>query len=365
MRRDAGSDNTTDMTVVFSKTFGGPYHQELESALNNHGIEVRKQNGLNGQLLRDAVFGDVDVLHLHFLHQFLPSSSAVGLVRDMGYLWLKLIILRVAGVQSTWTIHDYYGRHTELRALRRVAKAGTILIVDNVIVHCQCAVSLVLEEFRIPSIFKDKFSVIPHGNFIQRYPDMYSESEARDALAVDDDSTVFLSLGGLKSYKRIPSIVEAFTDLSEDVELIIAGGAVDETVAEKVRKRASQSPNIYLTIEHIERNEMGKYLRAADFAIYNYSKRLTSGAVMAATSLGLPVIASNTGCLQSMVHNSDSILYPVEQDGDGLRKALEEAMVVEMTGQKNLELAEKRSWEKVAKMTIATYQGEGVIQSVS
>lgn len=355
MVKDCASSNEgEDRSVCFSKTFDGPYHQELESALSNHGVSIRWEDGLDLQLLQDAMLGDVDVLHLHFLHQFHCSSSILRKTRDIIFLWAKLIILRTFDVQVVWTIHDYYERNPNLQILTQIANLGVVCLINNVIVHCECAVRLVIREFHVPSTLKDKFSVIPHGNFIRWYPDRYTESEARELLPVDNDSTVFVACGNLHPYKQIPQIIERFTALRQGAELVVVG-AGNVSVAKEVRELANNNSRVHFKNTHIDRDEMGKYFKGADFAIYNYSKRLTSGSVMTAVSFGTPVIAADVGCLQSMVSKEDSILFSPEQEC-GLQHALEKSMRVDMTGEKNRRLAEKRDWNKIAERTVSVYR---------
>jgi beta-1,4-mannosyltransferase len=62
-------------------------------------------------------------------------------------------------------------------------------------VHSNAAAQLAEQRFKIaPS----KLHVIPHGHYIDAYPNEISQEDARTALDLPDDARVFLFLGRIE-----------------------------------------------------------------------------------------------------------------------------------------------------------------------
>ncbi len=343
------------MEVVFAGTDGGPYHRRLKSKLEERGVTVSETDGLNLGIIKELSISNDSVLHLHFVHWFYSDESLAAFFISILKLWTKLLFLRISGCRIVWTVHDFYSVGAQYQFLHQLGNSGIIIISHHVIIHCKSGKELVREEFRLPTFLASQFVIIPHGNFIDTYPNNWSRSEARDELGISNDKTVFLSLGALKPYKNIPDLIRSFQRLdNSDVYLLIAGNDLFSEVGEEITRLATDDSSIGTRLERIPEEEIGKYMAASNVAVYPYDKRLTSGAIMMATSLGVPVIASDVGCVQSMVSEEGSILYNPDNK-DCLFFALKCCLTTELDGKLNYKKAKRANWDIIAEKTMMVY----------
>jgi glycosyltransferase involved in cell wall biosynthesis len=110
---------------------------------------------------------------------------------------------------------------------------------------------------------------------------------------VAEASMVFLCFGGLRAYKNIDLLLDAFAELATgDVALIIAGLAHDAKIAQRVRKAAAMDPRIKARLELIPASDVPDLFAAADVAVLPRSDGGTSGSLVLALDMGVPVIAA-------------------------------------------------------------------------
>jgi len=91
-------------------------------------------------------------------------------------------------------------------------------------VHGEAARSEVISAFRLKN--HEKISVIPHGNFITLYDNSIDRTKARANWVFLIQGHVMLFLGGIRPYKGVLELIDAFKRLSKDVaeaELLIVG----------------------------------------------------------------------------------------------------------------------------------------------
>jgi len=242
---------------------------------------------------RDAA-DQVDVVHLHWLEFIAPSApgAVVGAAKTARRaLRLERLLrgLRAHGVAVVWTIHNLAPHEPVHRLIEQRLSRDVAGIVDAAIVHSEHARTHAANHFG----HVEKFTVIPHGNYIGAYPAPgIPPTELRRSRGIPDEAYVFLSFGQVRRYKRLPELAEAFRALrGDDLRLLIVGAPVDATEADRLRRLAAADERIVLDLRRIPTDEVTAVHALADAAVFSYDDMFSSGSALLALSCDLPIVA--------------------------------------------------------------------------
>lgn len=299
--------------------------------------------------------GVVDVLHLNWPHILYDAPDLAGRVARASELVSNLALARSLGYKIVWTVHNLYPHESASPELDRLMRLALTHLCTALIVHCNQARRLVQRHFhRTQNLF-----TIPHGHFIDAYPNSLSRSAARQQLGISEENFVYLFFGNVRPYKGCELLLETFTRLSgERLTLLLAAKVYNEygdrfvETARRADPRVIVAPSRFFTNEEFQR-----YFNAADVAVLPFVDVLTSGSTITALSFGTPVIVPRVGCLPELVDEHVGILYEKQQPG-----ALEAAMVamqgrdLSTTRQAAYARALSLDWRMIAQKTLAAYQ---------
>lgn len=338
---------------------GNPYQSELARGLAAQGVTVRTGRGyaqplpfLQAALRRPRIH----VFHLHWTQPYIywPRSGRMSALLAWRLLF-QLRILRRLGVRIVWTVHNL-GAHersddeAELRVSRRIAA-----LADALIVHCESARERVVEVLAIPERRRSRVVVVPHGHYLDAYPEDVSRDEARRGLGLGRDERVLLLFGALRSYKGATELIGAFRRGVADTRarLLLAGAPFTDELRAEIQAEAASDPRVISRLGFVPDEEVPRLMRAADAAVVPFRDVLTSGSVVLAMSFGLAVIAPRLGCLPETLPEGGAVLYDPNAEG-ALDAALAAALAADLSamGARNLEHIRQFGWERVADETI-------------
>ena len=335
---------------------GNPYWEQLHAHLEMHGVEfVQTDDKLYLQwrwLLRNRRL--VDVIHFHFIqHNYAINEKQASIKLLMKFIG-KLVWAKLLGYRLVWTLHNLYPHEPLLpEYVERAAYLFMSQISDAIVVHCENAREALAREFyRRRSVY-----TIFHPNYIGAYDNTISREEARTKLGLKKQHRVVLFLGGIRMYKGIDELIQAFTMLhGEELRLVIAGKPKHNMSEEDVQKMVQGDSRILLALQFIPDDDLQIYFNAADVVVLPYANVLSSGSALLAMSFGRPVIAPSIGCLTEIVIDSAGILYGPEET-NGLYSALEKAMSQDLKamGENARSWATQFTWDGMAKKTLDVY----------
>lgn len=347
-------DSTFAVFVPYSRD--NPYQAELIKRLAKYGVRVETERDVKNafaKIMRRQI--RPDVLHLHWIVISMRSNPVRCLIRTIAFV-TRLFILRIKGVRIVWTVHNLVSHECKRPKLEWFARSITVRLAHSLIVHTESAKANVLAAWHLRN--SKKVSIVPHGNYVEYYPNRVDRKSARAQLDIPKWEIVMLFVGNIRPYKGVPELIEAFKKLnSPKARLVIAGKPHNDNIANEIRAKCGTQKDIRLVFEVIPDNELQIYMNAADIVVLPYRDILTSGAVILAMSFGKALIVPAVGCMTDVLDTRGSILYnSSEQDGllNGLRQALN-ANFEEM-GRHNLKLAKQLCWDKAAKDTAILYQ---------
>ncbi|MGQ9585487.1 MAG: glycosyltransferase [Anaerolineae bacterium] len=268
---------------------------------------------------------------------------------------LALALFRAAGGRVVYTVHnlDPHERHHP----RLDAWTNRLLAAwaDALHVHDRQAQQEVARQWG-----RGDAAIVPHGNYIGAYPNTCSRTEARERLGLPREALVFLFVGGLRAYKGLEELIEAFLTLRAEEPnawLVVAGHSHDPSYVAHISEKVAGAAQVRFSPRYVPPEELQFFLGASDFVVLPYRRATTSGAAILALSFGRPVIAPAIGPFPELLGGSGGILYPPQGPG-GLVGALRAACHADRQrmAQEALAIAQELGWEKVAAGHLAVYQ---------
>jgi len=339
-----------------SLALGNPYLRLLYEHLAREGFAVVERPRLTARwLVRNR--GRVAFLHFHWPEGLYRAGRGPVALRGLlswaklGLLAIRILAARVCGYRIVWTIHQLYPHERDGRGRDRL---GSLLLgwsSSLLIAHEHATAARARTE--LPGAAR-RVAVIPHGSYVGVYPRGRERAAIRRELGLPGDAFVFLCFGELRQYKGIELVLAAFAALpAPAVRLVIAGHAKDAEVAAAVRRGAAADPRVVPRLGFVAEQRVAELYGACDAAVVSRRDGGTSGSLLLAASLGVPVVAADLPAYREVL-GDDAGWYFAAGDPGSLAAALAEAASAPdaaARGRNALAIAEGRSWAAIAAAT--------------
>jgi beta-1,4-mannosyltransferase len=229
---------------------------------------------------RTALFGEYDILHLHWPEHLISS-------RNRTRSWIKALALgaiivraKLGAKKLVWTVHNEtpHEQHPLSSAVafwcfQRSADAA-IFLTDS-------------GRATYPTANRPGIQVvIRHGHYGPSLPDL----QDRRALRAESHRPYLLAFGLLRPYKGLDRLIEAVVGSSNDVDLVIAGQPRDRAHLEQLERIAGADPRIRLDARYIPQPELVSLIEGSLGVVLPYRHMTNSGALMMALTLARPVL---------------------------------------------------------------------------
>jgi glycosyltransferase involved in cell wall biosynthesis len=270
-------------------------------------------------------------------------------VRMCLFLW-RLAVARMLGYRIVWTIHQIYPHEPGNRRLNRrgaylLARMSHLLVAHDASTAEAARCELGLDHGAV--------EIVAHGSYIGVYPPGRSRRSVRAELGIGQDDFVFLCLGNLRGYKQLGLLLMAFRATSmREAALVIAGEVSAVQEGERVLSAARDDPRVRPLLGRLEDDRVAELFEASDVAVLPRRDGGTSGALILALSMGVPVVAARTRVTQELTSEGRAGWLFDPGDGDSLRAVLEDAAasdrtVLEARGAAALDQARRLSWAEI------------------
>ncbi|MEO6875310.1 MAG: glycosyltransferase [Opitutaceae bacterium] len=302
----------------------------------------------------EAEKGNLGALHINWPSSLYADPDPRVAVARAADLLGGLNHARALGIKVVWTMHNLYPHESTLPELDRLVRLGITACADTVIVHCeQARAQLRRHFFREHGVF-----TIPHGHFIDPYPNTLTRTEARARLGLDPGVFVYLFFGSVRPNKGLDQLVRSFRELADpDCLLFIAARVYNDESAAAVDRIEKADPRIRVHRSRFYQNdEFQLFYNSADVAVFPFTDVQTSGSAITALSLGCPVVVPASGCLTELVDARIGLTYNPAQPG-ALLQALQNARGLDLPSCRTEALARMRTldWKGIARRTLDAY----------
>ena len=337
-----------------------PYQRLLYEELARFGYEVTDVELKFRSLWRCR--RRVQVLHFHWPQNYYTWWRRPRRLRHV-LSWLvklPLFALRIGFARSlgytiVWTIHEVFPHE---RTTTRIERLGSSLLArasSLLLAHDEGTAARAAREL---GVSRQRVEIVPHGSYIGVYPDGRGREHARAELGLREGECVFLCFGHVRAYKDVGTLLEAFERAPlPDAVLIVAGLPLDSEVARSVAAAAARDPRIRPLLEFIPDERVTDLFAAADAAVLPRGDGGTSGALILALSLGLPVVAAAMPDYVELTGGEASGWLFEPGDSGSLAAALSQAAAdpdeLRARGREGRRRAEAMRWPEIAARTAA------------
>jgi beta-1,4-mannosyltransferase len=281
-----------------------PYQRLLYAELARHGIELTPDVPFDLGWLRRSR-GSVRILHFHWPQAFWRNERGPRPLRrllsypKLGLFWLRLTAAKRMGYRVVWTVHQVYPHERVGGPLDRLGARILARAADLLLVHDRGTADTVAAELPAQA---GKVEIVPHGPYSGVYPPGRDRATVRRELGLGDDTFAFLCFGDLRTYKGVAFALDAFEAAeAPNAALVVTGGIGDGAQADAVRAAAEANPRILDRLGFVPDERVAELFAACDTALLSRNDGGTSGSLILALSLGLPVVAARRPAYEELL----------------------------------------------------------------
>lgn len=266
-----------------------PYLQSQHRALAGHGVQVV----VDGMPVEDSFLAaranDIDVIHLHWAEYLWGAGRGrAQRLRGVAGLWRFLRQARHVGVPVVWTVHNRQphggGDWIDVLGLRLLAAYS-----DLVICHDEHSGRIVGRHRRAD----DQPLVMGIGNNRLIWPPPDPGARMRAHLGIGIETRLLVCLGQLRPYKGFELAIAALAGLGPGYHLLVVGAPVDAGYAARLDHLAKNRDGVTVMAEAVDDQALVDWLSAADAVLLPYREITGSGALLAACTAGVGVVAAD------------------------------------------------------------------------
>lgn len=213
------------------------------------------------------------------------------------------------------------------------------------------------------SVLSDLLSLKPDAKYIRIDHPVYNQFgektdrlEALSKLNLNGKNKYLLFFGFVRDYKGLDLLLEAMSDLSEDIHLIVAGevyGSFEKY--NRLIDLLNLKDRVHVYDKYIADSEVATYFSAADVCVLPYKSATQSGITAIAHHFDLPIVATDVGGLKEGIDHGRTG-YIVERPdahliANSIKHFYSENKLAEFVQNTRSEKAEN-TWENFAKKIV-------------
>lgn len=286
---------------------------------------------------RVAIFGRYDVFHVHW-PEFLVRADGAHKTNLKKFLARIFIIrLRLSRTPVIRTLHNLTPHEG--------VSTSEISFVDSLD-------SLVRSYIRLNhlTIVNNSRPVVTilHGDYVERFSSLIDDRTPQRA-------GVLLSIGLIRPYKGVLELIEAVDVLPGQYSLRVVGKPVDPAIQEQIELASKNHPRVSTSFGFVPDKQLVKEILGSEIVVLPYLEIHNSGILLAALSVGRPVLATKsatTEALQSEVGSNWIQLF----DGDISGEKIDIAMrAIRNSERSQYPSFNGRTWHAVAQQHATLY----------
>ena len=167
-----------------------------------------------------------------------------------------------------------------------------------------------------------RFALLPHplyAHFGEKLP----REEAAARLGIDPSLKTLLFFGLIRDYKGLDILLEAFRNLPEDYQLVVAGepyGSFDKYQA--LIDSIPGKERIHVFPDYVRDSEVKVYFSTADLTVLPYRSATQSGISSVSYHFEVPMVVTDVGGLKGTIGDRGTGLVAPVPEPDAIRKEI-------------------------------------------
>ena len=223
--------------------------------------------------------------------------------------------------------------------------------IDKIIVHTKKNKERLVES----GIHPEKVVIIPHGayKFIKNY---------KNTVPKRKEKNIILFFGNIVPDKGLDTLIASIPIVAKeipDIKLIIAGDGIIPKKSQEIIKKYKE--NFEVHNYYIPNEKVAEFFSRANLVVIpRRAHEGHSGSLTIAYSFGKPIITTSVGEYPRLVRDSGcGLVVPPNNPkalAEAIIKVLEDDKLRKKMSKNALKMAEKLSWDRIAKMHIKVYE---------
>lgn len=298
------------------------------------------------------------VIHLHWLNHYLKhlfkTKITIFCYIILFLLMLDVVLCKLLRKKIFWTIHNKFSHESKNINLEKKFRKFLYLMSNKVFIHSHSAAKEILKAYNLKN--GNKIVVIPHGHFIDSYPNSISKNHAREKLSLTNKDKIILYFGKIRNYKGLNDLIRIFHELkNKNIKLYLVGKPEFKNIGNEINELISNNKNILTQFQHIAPKDIQLFMNCADVCIFPFKEILTSGSVILAMSFAKPIIVPFKANLLDILDDKGTFFY---KDINNLTSLIPEIFSSNLAnmGVHNKQKISKFTWENMAKSLLIHYQ---------
>jgi glycosyltransferase involved in cell wall biosynthesis len=298
-----------------------PYTRLLYDALRRVDPTIEVHEFAPSRLVRDRF----DIWHLHWPERPATKRPVARAVANVLAFAGLVVLAKLRRVRVIWTVHNLQSHERVSPRLERALLRWFSRRVDGSISLTTSGRAIAAKQF--PALSGVPSAVVPHGHFLDAYPNTVSRAEARGRLGLSDEALVVGYVGRISPHKNVGDLLAAFASCTHPrAVLLVAGAPATPELSQALEAAARQDTRVQLHLRSIADNEIQLFMNASDLVVYPYRDIFKSSSVFLGLSFGRPVLAPAAGALPEL---ADAVpkrwltLYSGKLSADDVTTALE------------------------------------------
>lgn len=341
-----------------------------ERVCKNRQIFLHSFDDMKIKQLPTAVFKGDLILHLHWI-EHLYTLGVSGRMRSIYLRFLVMITVpfclcflaiarRVLKGKIAFTVHNVVPHNIYCWRMEYIAFRKTLEYAGIVFVHNEYTKTRLS---RLYGVNERKLRLVPHGSWLEAYPNEISKQRARDILGIQRTRFVLCYFGHIAPYKGLDLLIDAITGLDEQSSIltVIVGPPTDANYFQKLvnKIKSNHDPiDVKLFPCYVPRKSVQLFMNACDVGVIPYHRITTPGSLILFLSFGKPVIVPALPPIME-VAGKKACFYFKPRDSSSLRLTIMNAVNNKQKSEKMGELAQRRAktldWERNVAVTYNSY----------
>lgn len=268
----------------------------------------------------------------------IPAVQILDSINPLTYLKTSKFINRIKPnvfISNYWM--PFFAPSIGLVSLFLKRGIKKIAVLHNVIPHEKQFLTKFLTLFFLKrndgfvvmsdAVANDLKTIYPKAKYIQINHPIYNQFGAKierdkacSLLKIDPNKKTILFFGFIRTYKGLDVLIEAFNDLGDGYQLVIAGEVYGNfKVYDNLIQQAKNKENIYLFTDYIEDSKVSNFFSVADVCVLPYKSATQSGITAISFHFDLPIIATDVGGLKETIKHGETGLIASKADKNEIK----------------------------------------------